>query len=509
MKTRTSLQNWARALLVAVCGAWSLPVSQGAPAPELSLSLRGLDGDALEQGEALRVVVRLAAPRGAAAAIELAPASGSWVDALFIELLPAAGDVAVARALPLGQPETVSATLDRTRIAGGMWAFPAAGMQRVTTGEYRVQARLAIAAGRGWNGAVTAQPVTLRIVAPSADPVRVASRLLRRAQLAAAEGKLEEAARLADASLAQNPDHFELLCLRAEVALRAGNPLAARLCVGRAGRLLPAKPTGPPPLFFRELSERVAATKLPASAPMTKPPDWTWPPPAVMRLPEIEAVLAQRRAGPATPPRPAASSANVATNMTSASAPPAAAHVPAAPSSGAAVSGPPPGRIVPAAEADDAKIRADPAGQWAVSAIAGSSQKNAYGYYTPARATGAPKVVYAGYNTEAWCPGQQNAGEDWLELTFAKASKAAAVRVRQTFNPGAIVKVEAIAADGTTHVWWQGVDPYRAPATREFAWFAVTVPPTTYAVAKIKLTLDLAAVPGWKQIDAVQLVAAP
>ena len=38
---------------------------------------------------------------------------------------------------------------------------------------------------------------------------------------------------------------------------------------------------------------------------------------------------------------------------------------------------------------------------------------------------------------------------------------------------------------------------------------AVNVPPTSYPVAKIRLTLNLAAVPGWKQIDAVQLVAAP
>lgn len=186
---------------------------------------------------------------------------------------------------------------------------------------------------------------------------------------------------------------------------------------------------------------------------------------------------------------------------------PGSATSPADPA--AKIGAPSPGTIVRAAELDDAKVRADAAGQWAATARAGSFQSNTYNYYTPARATGAPKVAYAGYNTDAWCPAQQNTGEDWLELTFAKETKAAAVRVRQTFNPGAIVKVEAIAPDGTTHLWWQGTDPYQRPATREIAWFAVNVPPTSYPVAKIRLTLNLAAVPGWKQIDAVQLVGAP
>ena len=39
-------------------------------------------------------------------------------------------------------------------------------------------------------------------------------------------------------------------------------------------------------------------------------------------------------------------------------------------------------------------------------------------------------------------------------------------------------------------------------------WFAVHLPQTDYLVAKVKVTLNLAAVPGWKEIDAVQLVGA-
>ncbi len=187
------------------------------------------------------------------------------------------------------------------------------------------------------------------------------------------------------------------------------------------------------------------------------------------------------------------------------SAGPVVAPVPAVSKTGA----PSEGTIVPAAELNDEKVRAEVAGQWASAAIAGSFQNNPNNYYTPARAIGEPKVVYAGYNTEAWCPAQQNTGEDWLELSFATPKRASGIRVRQTFNPGAIVRVEAIEPDGTLHLWWQGNDPYKRPATREIAWFAVKVPPTPYLVAKVRLSLNLAAVPGWKQIDAVQLVSAP
>jgi len=39
-------------------------------------------------------------------------------------------------------------------------------------------------------------------------------------------------------------------------------------------------------------------------------------------------------------------------------------------------------------------------------------------------------------------------------------------------------------------------------------WFGVRVTPTAYLVAKVKITRNLASGPGWKEIDAVQLVGA-
>ena len=93
-------------------------------------------------------------------------------------------------------------------------------------------------------------------------------------------------------------------------------------------------------------------------------------------------------------------------------------------------------------------------------------------------------------------------------MAFAKPVHATEVRIRQNDAAGAVAKIEAIESDGTPHVWWEGVDPYKAPAVREIVWFAVRVPKTTYLVAKVKITLNLASGPGYKEIDAVQLVGA-
>jgi hypothetical protein len=243
--------------------------------------------------------------------------------------------------------------------------------------------------------------------------------------------------------------------------------------------------------------------------------------------PELRATLQKTRAGstPATttPPTPSApTSASVAVAPV-ASAPavpvaplptvavaPISKPVPASPIAAVAssrVGEPSPGKVVPSDELVDAKIRSDAAGQWAATATAGSQYDRAL--YSAAQATGAPNIEVAGNSPHAWCPASRDTGKDWLEVTFTKPVHATEVRVRQNDAAGALVKIEAIASDGTAHVWWEGVDPYKAPAVREIVWFAVRVPKTAYLVARVKLTLNLGSGPGYKEIDAVQLVAGP
>lgn len=496
---------------LAALGAAAVPT----PAPELSVTLRGLVDDALEQGEPLRVAVSIESSGEANGRLELAPASGTWVDGVAVELLAASGATVIAKGTAVGAPASPRATVDRDRVAGGIWMFPASVTQGLARGDYIVRARLALKGGAGWSGEVSSEDAPFSIVAVSTAPDRVSARTFTRAQMALSQGAHEEAARLLDAVLEKTPDDFELLCLRADVALAGRNPMAAAICVGRAARTLAPKTPGPPPPMLHEVQSRVLAARLAESAAPANVPAWTWPPIAVMTLPEKEA--AELREKIASTPAAASTATMAAQAPVVASAPvpspdvsspsssniaPASASAPAASPSvsvGTSI-----GTIVPSAELSEAAIRADTTGQWATSATAGTQYGSTQ--YSAAKATGAPDVPVAGNSPDAWCPASSDKGIDWLEVTFAKPVRATEVRVRQNDAAGAIVKVEAIEPGGAVHVWWEGVDPYQAPAVREIVWFAVRVPVTSYPVARVKLTLNLASGPGYKEVDAVQLV---
>lgn len=148
----------------------------------------------------------------------------------------------------------------------------------------------------------------------------------------------------------------------------------------------------------------------------------------------------------------------------------------------------------------------DPGGQWAVTAEASSE------FGSPShgarQATGAPDVKTYGFRAEGWASRSADEGVEWLKLTFATEVRAVGVRVRQNYNPGAIVKVEALAADGRSAVVWSGRDDTDYPKD-QIAWFVATFEPPSFPVKAIRLTLDLAAVKGWNLIDAVQLVGDP
>jgi hypothetical protein len=334
------------------------------------------------------------------------------------------------------------------------------------------------------------EPAQLRVVATSNDPERVTQRVLSRAHAAVLDHSPAKAAGILDEVLADDPDNRPVLKLRAAICLLGGDIASAHACIVRA-RTLEARLGGEPSMELHELSRRIEEAAGEGS-PATEIPGWALPPRSVF-YPVVSESSQRTNDTPVVPVAPK-------TVMTpTATAAPGIANPTNAPEVLPAT-----GVVVPVGELIDAKILADPAGQWAVSATAGTK----YGktQYSPAQATGAPNISVPGNSPDAWCPESKNSGTDWLEVVFQKPVHATEVRVRQNDSAGAITKIEAIEPDGTAHVWWEGVDPYKAPAVREIVWFAVRVPATDYLVARVKITLNLAASTGWKEIDAVQLV---
>ncbi|AXQ31250.1 hypothetical protein D0B54_22320 [Solimonas sp. K1W22B-7] len=152
----------------------------------------------------------------------------------------------------------------------------------------------------------------------------------------------------------------------------------------------------------------------------------------------------------------------------------------------------------------------DPKGQWATSATASSTYATdkapgADTGYGAIKATGKPDVEQYGDNSNAWTTEQSDAGIEWLELGFARPVNATEVRVRQSFYPGAIIKLELIDEAGAKHAVWDGVDDL-VDGSSNIIWFVRSFERSAYKAKGVRITLATNAVAGWNEIDAVQLV---
>jgi hypothetical protein len=93
-------------------------------------------------------------------------------------------------------------------------------------------------------------------------------------------------------------------------------------------------------------------------------------------------------------------------------------------------------------------------------------------------------------------------GPEWLKVDYERETQVAEVRVRETYNPGAVIRVTAILAGGEEALLWEGEEPpAQAPIDRSFPVTNVNVP-----TKSIKIYLDTKKVPGWNEIDAVELI---
>ena len=149
------------------------------------------------------------------------------------------------------------------------------------------------------------------------------------------------------------------------------------------------------------------------------------------------------------------------------------------------------------------EIKNDPNGEWAIQVSASSVYNDAQGTaaYSANQAAGAPNVDNYGDNGAAWAPKTPDGGIEWLDLKYPKPVYATEVRVRESCGSGAVIKVEVFDEKGGAHSVWQGNDP-----TKELNYLMVKFPKTAFKTDRVKVTLATNVVPGWNEIDAVQLV---
>lgn len=117
----------------------------------------------------------------------------------------------------------------------------------------------------------------------------------------------------------------------------------------------------------------------------------------------------------------------------------------------------------------------------------------------PEQATGEPNTTEFGDIPTAWASRSPDEQDEWLLLEYAEPVQPNAVKIHETYNPGAVTKVSVFKLDGEEVVVWQGRDPVNAQGVAEIS-LEVDFPTN-----RVKLYLDSRNVSGWNEIDAVGL----
>jgi hypothetical protein len=113
--------------------------------------------------------------------------------------------------------------------------------------------------------------------------------------------------------------------------------------------------------------------------------------------------------------------------------------------------------------------------QWAVTAEASSQYTD--DSWSAQQATGAPDTPEAGDNATAWAAASADVEVETLALVYAQAVIPTGIEIHESFNPGAIVKIEVL--DPNTDAWvvvWEGVAD---TAGEEMAVFSPELTPWT------------------------------
>jgi hypothetical protein len=155
-------------------------------------------------------------------------------------------------------------------------------------------------------------------------------------------------------------------------------------------------------------------------------------------------------------------------------------------------------------DSEPAPSDAAPAGgatldQWATSATASSQYGN--DPWSAQQATGAPDTTSYGDIETAWAPSGSEVGEQWIELGYDTPVIPSGVLVWETSASGFVTDIEAWDdSSGEWFLLWQGTDD--SPDARHG--FSPPLEATDIVTDRLRITIDTA-VPGWNEIDAVQL----
>jgi len=121
------------------------------------------------------------------------------------------------------------------------------------------------------------------------------------------------------------------------------------------------------------------------------------------------------------------------------------------------------------------------------------------------QATGERNTFKCGDFITAWAAAS-NDGVQWLELGYTTPVVPSLITIFESYNPGAIIKVEVRDLAGSLHTIWEG-DPelkYTCPSIVN-----IHISNIDFKINSVLITLDQNAFLLWDEIDAVELVGVP
>ncbi len=121
--------------------------------------------------------------------------------------------------------------------------------------------------------------------------------------------------------------------------------------------------------------------------------------------------------------------------------------------------------------------------------------------WSPGQVAGPPDTDEYGDYATAWASRNPDGGIEWLQVEFERPVEVGEIVIHESFNPGALAKVSALMPDGAWKTLWEGTTPAEGESVER----ALAVPPGVTS-DQIRIELDTRRVPGWNEIDAVQLV---
>lgn len=139
--------------------------------------------------------------------------------------------------------------------------------------------------------------------------------------------------------------------------------------------------------------------------------------------------------------------------------------------------------------------------RWAASSRQASSEYQA-SRWSRHQLVGRPDVFPAHADNErAWATERPDDGLEWVTVEFDADVRARAVVIVETFNPGALIRVDDITRSDAPVGLWRGTTD-SAGTSRVLR---LTLP-TGRRIVRLRLLLDTSLVAGWNEIDAVGLL---